>query len=55
MLDLEITARDVADRLKSNAGLVLLDVREPWEYQTAQIAGSKLMPMGEVPSRAFQP
>jgi rhodanese-related sulfurtransferase len=55
MLDLEITARDVADRIKSGeAGLVLLDVREPWEFQTAQIAGSKLMPMGEIPSRAFQ-
>jgi rhodanese-related sulfurtransferase len=54
MLDMEITARDVADRLKTEPGLVLLDVREPWEYQTAQIAGSKLMPMGEVPSRVFQ-
>jgi rhodanese-related sulfurtransferase len=55
MLDMEITARDVADRLKTGEpGLVLLDVREPWEYQTAQIAGSKLMPMGEVPSRVFQ-
>jgi rhodanese-related sulfurtransferase len=55
MLDLEITARDVADQVKAGApGLVLLDVREPWEYQTAQIAGSKLMPMGEVLSRAFQ-
>jgi rhodanese-related sulfurtransferase len=55
MLDLEISARDVATRLASeNAGLVLLDVREPWEFQTAQIAGSKLMPMGEVASRVFQ-
>ncbi|HVJ07326.1 MAG TPA: rhodanese-like domain-containing protein [Acidisarcina sp.] len=35
-------------------GLVLLDVREPWEYATARIEGSILMPMGEVPSRAFQ-
>jgi rhodanese-related sulfurtransferase len=55
MLDLEITARDVAARLKSGeTGLTLLDVREPWEFQTAQIAGSKLMPMGEIPSRAFE-
>jgi rhodanese-related sulfurtransferase len=55
MLDLEISAREVAARLASeSAGLVLLDVREPWEFQTAKIAGSKLMPMGEVPSRVFQ-
>ena len=35
-------------------GLILLDVREPWEFATAQIAGSKPMPMGEIPSRAFE-
>jgi rhodanese-related sulfurtransferase len=30
---------------------VLLDVREPWEYQKAHIAGSMLVPMGELPAR----
>ena len=30
---------------------LLLDVREPWEYQTARIEGSKLLPMGEVAER----
>jgi rhodanese-related sulfurtransferase len=55
MLDLEITAAEVASRLKSaDGGLVLLDVREPWEYQTAQITGSRLIPMGEIPGRVFQ-
>jgi rhodanese-related sulfurtransferase len=55
MLELEIAPREVADRLKSReTGLILLDVREPWEFATAQIAGSKLMPMGEIPSRVFQ-
>ena len=34
--------------------LVLLDVREPWEVQTASLAGAVLMPMGDVPSRAHQ-
>lgn len=34
-------------------GPVLLDVREPWEFQTASLPGSLLMPMGEVTSRAF--
>jgi rhodanese-related sulfurtransferase len=55
MLELEVAPRAVADRLKSGeTGLILLDVREPWEVATAQIAGSKLIPMGEIPSRAFQ-
>jgi len=34
------------------APLVLLDVREPWEFETARLPGSLLMPMGEVTSRA---
>jgi rhodanese-related sulfurtransferase len=41
--------------LKANpAATILLDVREPWELATAQIAGSKSIPMGEIPARAFQ-
>ena len=52
MLDPEITASAFFQcRQQSNPPL-LLDVREPWEYQTASVAGSLLMPMGEVPSRA---
>jgi rhodanese-related sulfurtransferase len=30
---------------------VLLDVREPWEYDTARIAGAQLVPMRELPAR----
>jgi rhodanese-related sulfurtransferase len=55
MLDLEIAPRALEARLKSKqAETILLDVREPWEFATAQISGSKSMPMGEIPSRAFQ-
>ncbi len=55
MLDLELTVRDLAAQRKAGEpGLVLLDVREPWEFATAQIVGSKTMPMGEIPARAFQ-
>jgi rhodanese-related sulfurtransferase len=31
---------------------LLLDVREPWEFQTCHIEGSQLVPMGEIASRA---
>lgn len=55
MLEMEITARALAANLGSAEGApVLLDVREPWEVATAQIAGSKSIPMGEIPARAFQ-
>ncbi len=33
---------------------VLLDVREPWEYDRARIAGSRLVPMREVPARVSE-
>src|SRR5271166_1381793 len=38
-------------RASSNAP-VLLDVREPWEFQAACLSDSLRMPMGDVPSRA---
>jgi len=30
---------------------LLLDVREPWEFEKARIAGAQLVPMREVPAR----
>jgi rhodanese-related sulfurtransferase len=55
MLDYEITPTAVAPELQNNAAdFVLLDVREPWEFATAHIEGSVLIPMGDVPSRAHQ-
>jgi len=53
MFDYEITATDAASLLTEGKAR-LIDVREPWEYQTASIEGSVLMPMGEIPSRAHQ-
>jgi rhodanese-related sulfurtransferase len=51
---LEITPEELKQKLDSNESLTLLDVREPWEFQAAHIAGAKHIPMGEVPSRAHQ-
>ncbi len=53
MLDYEISAAEAAALLKENQAR-LVDVREPWEFGVAKIAGSLLMPMGDVPSRAHQ-
>ena len=30
---------------------LLLDVREPWEYEKARIEGARLIPMRELPAR----
>lgn len=32
-------------------GAVLIDVREPWEYEQIRIPGAVLIPLGEVPDR----
>jgi rhodanese-related sulfurtransferase len=33
---------------------VLVDVREPWEYEKSRIAGATLIPMRELPQRVAQ-
>ncbi len=52
-MDLEITVDQLKAQLASANPPLLLDVREPWEAETASIPNSKLMPMAEVPARAF--
>ena len=53
-MDLEITVAQLQSLLASPNKPLLLDVREPWEYQTAHINGSTLLPMNEIPGRAHQ-
>ena len=53
MLDYEISPSEAAVLVKEGSARIV-DVREPWEFETARIDGAKLMPMGDVPSRAHQ-
>jgi len=53
-MDYEITPEEVKSKLDAGEEFALLDVREPWEFETARIKGAKLIPMGDVPSRAHQ-
>lgn len=53
MLDFEATAAEAATLLQENKAR-LIDVREPWEFETAHIENSLLIPMGDVPARAHQ-
>jgi rhodanese-related sulfurtransferase len=48
-----LTAPQLAEWLAdtSRPAPVLLDVREPWEYQTCHIEGAMPMPMNTVPAR----
>jgi rhodanese-related sulfurtransferase len=53
-MDYEISPEDVKSKQDRGDAFTLLDVREPWEFETAQLPGATLMPMGDVPSRAHQ-
>ena len=47
----EIEPQELKARLDQGAAPLLLDVREPWEYEICHIAGSLPIPMKEVPGR----
>lgn len=49
--DLEIAAADVAEQLKGETPPLLLDVREPDEWQMARLEGARLIPMGDLSVR----
>lgn len=53
MLDYEISPLEAAALVNGNQAR-LIDVREPWEFETAHIEGSVAMPMGDVPGRVHQ-
>lgn len=40
---------DQAASARPDDAPLLLDVREPWEYEYCNIAGSTLVPMGQIP------
>jgi rhodanese-related sulfurtransferase len=48
--DLEITPAETKRRLDAGENLLLVDVREPWEFAICRIEGAKLIPMGSIPA-----
>ncbi len=60
MLPYEISVLQAAEKIKASAAdpvnppVKLIDVREPWEVQTASVPGSILIPMNEFAARAHQ-
>jgi adenylyltransferase/sulfurtransferase len=47
----EITSLELKQRLDRGDKLTIIDVREPNEYQINRIAGSILIPLGDIPKR----
>ena len=53
-MDYEIAPEELKSLQDAGSEVMLLDVREPWEFEAARIAGSKHIPMGDVPARFNQ-
>jgi rhodanese-related sulfurtransferase len=59
-MDYEISVPDLQEKLKqsdsvsSERSFCLLDVRELWEAELCRLPGARLIPMGDMPSRAHQ-
>jgi rhodanese-related sulfurtransferase len=50
MDDIEISPRDVSERITHGEPLLLVDVREPWEHAICRIPGARLIPLGSLPT-----
>jgi sulfur-carrier protein adenylyltransferase/sulfurtransferase len=46
-----ISVHDLKRKIEANGAITILDVREPFEHEIAQIDGAKLIPLGELPER----
>lgn len=44
-----ITVQELKTRLDQGDKIVLIDVREPWEFNTAKIEGAILIPLATIP------
>ncbi len=50
----EVTADELKGELNAGKPIVIVDVREPHEYEIARIDGAVLMPLGELPARLHE-
>jgi rhodanese-related sulfurtransferase len=48
----QISPRDLAKQFANSHPLVLIDVRQPWEHQTAALPGSLLIPLNDLAQRS---
>jgi len=53
-MPVEITPRELAQRLENGHAIRLVDVRQPWENELAKLPDSLLIPLNELPTRAAE-
>ncbi len=52
--EFQISAEELKERLNNGGSVVLLDVREPLEWEIAHLDGAVLMPVAQVPNRVHE-
>jgi len=50
MSELEVTPAELKKKLDAGERLLLVDVREQWEWDVCRIEGAKLIPMRTIPA-----
>jgi rhodanese-related sulfurtransferase len=50
MDDIQITPKEVSERIARGDKLLLVDVRDPWEFSLCKIPGATLIPLGSLPT-----
>jgi len=48
--DIQIAPQELKQKIDQGAAPLIIDVREPWEYQTCFIEGAKLVPLNTLPA-----
>jgi len=52
--EVELTPQDLHRLLAGPSDVLLLDVRDLWEYHIVHLAGAKLIPLHELPARLHE-
>ncbi len=50
---MEISVQELKEKLKSGEKFLLLDVREPWEFEEFNLGG-QLMPVGDIMNKMWE-
>jgi rhodanese-related sulfurtransferase len=53
-VNIEVTPREVSERLERGDKFLFVDVREKWEHETSHIGGSVPIPLREIPANLQQ-
>jgi rhodanese-related sulfurtransferase len=51
MSELEISVAELQKKRQAGEKFLLIDVREPWEYERCRIEGATLIPMRSIPGK----